>query len=94
MNNFYSNIHSLFYESNCTCITEDKWDQLMEGNTRADKYKINKLVKEFLPDLFNDLALNEVPLKKLGNYNPYNYFKTKTHLILVHSCIEYFLKIN
>lgn len=56
----------------------------MEGAVRADKQHINRLVRRHLPELYHALALNY--------YNPYNYYRTKTHLILVHSSIEYFIK--
>ena len=59
------------------------WEQLMEGAVRANKRAINSLVKKLLPDLYEDLALQ---LR-----NPYNYLRTKKHLILVHSAIEHFL---
>jgi len=83
---FYNEIHSLYYEADCTSINTNEWDKLMEGATRANHKKINNLVKLFIPDLYNSLALDF--------YNPCNYYKTKTHLVLVHSSIEYFLKIN
>jgi len=76
----------LYLSLECTCegIGIFKWKQLMEGATRADVYKINRLVKRHLPELYIHLSLNI--------YNPYHYYKTKKHLILVHSSIEYFLK--
>ena len=55
----------------------------MAGATRADHRLVNSLVRKHLPDLYEDLSLN---LR-----NPYHYFKTRRHLILVHSAIEYFL---
>ena len=74
----------LTLECRCCDIKETRWDELMQDAKRANVRKVNSLVKKFLPDLYNELALNL--------YNPYEYFKTKTHLILVHSGIEYFLK--
>ena len=75
-------------ELECTCmgIGINRWNELMNGDTRADSRKINRLVKIHLPDLYEYLSLNM--------YNPYFYHKTRTHLILVHSGIEYFLKYN
>ena len=55
----------------------------MAGATRADHRFVNSLVRKHLPDLYEDLSLN---LR-----NPYHYFKTRRHLILVHSAIEFFL---
>lgn len=79
----YNKISNLTYDTNCTNVTKSQWDKLMCGAKRANKRKINALVKKLLPGLYAELALNY--------YNPYNYFKTDTHLILVHSHIEYFL---
>ena len=74
------------YETNCTETSQSEWNKLMHGAKRTDKKKLNKLVKNQLPELYEDLALKY--------YNPYNYYKTKTHYILVHSGIEYFLRIS
>lgn len=74
------------YECNCTHIPISKWEKLMNGSVKADKEKVNKLVKEQLPQLYKSLALNY--------HNPYDYGRTETHFILVHSMIEYFLKIK
>ena len=93
-NQFYNSIDSLTFECTCEGIGTTQWDGLMKNAVRANVYKVNKLVKELLPDLFHALCLDEKPLKDLYWYNPYNYYKTKTHLVLVHSSIEYFLKIN
>jgi len=56
----------------------------MAGATRADKRRIDQLVKLHLPELHGALALN---LR-----NPYHYSKTRRHLIMVHSGTEYFLR--
>ena len=57
----------------------------MEGSTKGNKKEEERLIKEFLPDLYTDLALDL--------YNPYDCYKTKTHLVYVHSGVEYFLRI-
>ena len=77
-----------YLELDCTCvgIGTGKWDELMQGATHANHAQIDNLVKLHLPELYEELMLNL--------YNPYNYFKTETHLILVHSSIEYFLSYN
>jgi len=81
----YEKITSLEYVCNCsTCGSLSVWNKLMKGAVRANKKKINSLVKRLLPDLYESLALNY--------HNPYKYFRTKTHLVLVHSSIEYFLR--
>lgn len=87
-------VRSLQLEATCVGITAREWDKLMEGATRADRDKVNKLVKEHLPDLAKSLSMDHLPLKKLRWYNPYNYYKTRKHLVLVHSSIEYFIRYN
>ena len=81
----YNSITSIELEGTCVnCGGQKQWDKLMEGAVKANKKAINRLVKNFLPDLYYSLALH-LP-------NPYDYYRTETHLILVHSIIEYFLK--
>ena len=82
----YTKVKAL--ELECTCVNTSivKLERLMRGAVRADKKKINGLVKNLLPELYEDLVLNF--------YNPYNYFRTKTHIILVWSGIEHFLRIT
>ena len=72
--------------SECTCvgIGIDRWDELMNGATRAN----NKIIERIL---INNGYLDKEEIK---SYNPYNHFKTETHLIYVHSSIEHFFKIN
>lgn len=82
----YKSIKSLKFEASCASINKEEWDKLMEGAKRGNKREINALVKKLLPDLWWGLELRF--------NNPYNYYKTNTHLILVHSATEYFLKIN
>ena len=73
----------------CTCIgiSIGKWESLMEGSVKADGSKIRKIIRKFLPSLFDSLALSF--------YNPYESkcLRTKTHLIYVHSGVEYFIKV-
>ena len=71
-------------EATCVGISMDRWEELMKGCVRANKRVVNRLVKKHLPDLHHSLALEFC--------NPYNYYRTDTHLILVHSMIEYFLR--
>lgn len=82
----YTNIKAL--ELECTCVNASKFrvERLMRGAVRADKRKINRLVRVLLPDLYEALAL-QYP-------NPYNYYRTETHLILVWSGIEHFVKMR
>ena len=76
-------VDGLWLEATCTGINLAQWNRWMDGATRADKRRIDGLVKRHLPDLYAALSLN---LR-----NPYHYYKTGRHLILVHSAIEYFL---
>ncbi len=82
----YNSIKSL--ELECTCVSASRFrvERLMRGAVRADKRKINRLVRVLLPDLYEELALQY--------HNPYSYYRTETHLILVWSGIEHFLKIR
>ena len=82
----YNQIESIELDNTCVDITQRQWDKLMLGATKANKRIINSLVKKLMPSLYEGLSLSL--------YNPYDYLKTDTHLILVHSGIEYFLKIN
>ncbi len=74
----------MYLECTCCDISSHKWDRLMKGAKRMNKRTLNSLIKRELPELYHELALNY--------YNPYNYFQTNTHYILIHSCIEYFIK--
>ena len=82
----YKRITTLQLDTTCTNCSLHRWNLLMKGAVRANKRTINSLVKKLLPDLYEELALQF--------FNPYNYLRTKTHLILVHSSIEYFLKFE
>lgn len=77
-------VTELYLENTCSSVTIREYDKLYEKATRANKSTINKLVLDHLPDLYEGLALNL--------WNPYHYYKTKTHLILIHSQIDYFLR--
>jgi hypothetical protein len=76
-------VDGLWLEATCADIKLPQWERWMAGATRADKRRIDGLVKRHLHGLYRDLALN---LR-----NPYHYYKTRRHLILVHSATEYFL---
>ena len=76
-------VDCLWLEATCSGINLALWNRWMDGATRADHRQIDSLVRRHLPDLYEALSLN---LR-----NPYHYFKTRRHLILVHSAIEYFL---
>ena len=76
-------VDCLWLEATCCNINLAQWERWMAGATRADHRQIDSLVRRHLPDLYESLSLN---LR-----NPNCYFKTRRHLILVHSAIEYFL---
>lgn len=77
-------VASLELETTCVGTTKSEWDNFMTGATIANKRIINSLIKQHIPELYTELSLN------LNTY--YKYYKTDTHLILVHSAIEYFLR--
>ena len=76
-------VDGLRLDACCCDISLAQWERWMAGATRADHRQIDSLVRRHVPDLYEALSLN---LR-----NPYHYFKTRRHLILVHSAIEYFL---
>ena len=76
-------VDSLWLAATCCNINLAQWERWMAGATRADHRLVDRLVRKHLPDLYEVLSLNL--------WNPYHYLKTRRHLILVHSAIEYFL---
>ena len=78
-----SEVDCLWLEANCTNINMAQWERWMAGATRADHRQIDRLVRRHLSDVYEGLSLN---LR-----NPYHYYKTGRHLILVHSAVEFFL---
>lgn len=75
----------MYYETNCTAVSKYEWDRLMNGSRRCSYKKLVKRIKDEIPELYSALSL-DVP-------NPYDSqcAQTKTHYILVHSAIEYFI---
>ena len=76
----------MYLECTCTQVSADKWAELMKGGKPINyKWLVDKIKRE-LPNLYYELAL-EYP-------NPYKdeCLVTKTHYILVHSAIEYFIR--
>lgn len=76
---------AMYYETNCTCITLGEWETLMKGSRKCSYKKLVRRIELELPGLYHELALQY--------YNPFGEQckQTKTHFILVHSGIEYFL---
>lgn len=73
-------------EYTCCEITLDKWNDLMKGSKPINYDWLKNKIRKHLPDLYKDLYLDY--------NNPYGQQSkvTKTHYILVHSSIEYFIK--
>ena len=76
----------MYYETNCTCITIDEWYGLMKGVRKCSYKRLVRRIRKELPSLYQSLALQY--------YNPFEEQcrQTKTHFILVHSGIEYFIR--
>lgn len=74
------------FECSCIGISVEMWNELMKGARRASYPRLVARIKRELPTLFQALALDF--------YNPWeNECKqTRTHYILVHSAIEYFIR--
>lgn len=85
---FYESAFSdgIIYEANCTMINQYKWDKLMNGHIRANKQKVYKLLRKYMPQ--SQLLWGG------AKANPYNCYRTDTHIILVHSAIEHFFRIR
>ena len=75
----------MYYDTNCTQVTIDKRNALMKGAKRASYKRLVNRIKNELPSLYTELSL-QFP-------NPYadQCRQTKTHYILVHSAIEFFI---
>jgi hypothetical protein len=74
------------YETNCTQIDITKWNALMKGARKCSYKKLVARIKKEIPSLYESLCLDI--------YNPWegDCQQTKTHYILVHSAIEYFIR--
>lgn len=75
----------MYYDTCCCKITTDEWNKLMTGARKTSYKSLKRKIKSELPELYYALGLN-FP-------NPYWQAckQTKTHYILVHSAIEYFI---
>lgn len=76
----------MYYETDCTATSIDEWNRFMKGARKCSYKKLVKKIKDEIPELYHALCLN-LP-------NPYDEQckQTKTHYILVHSAIEYFIR--
>lgn len=78
----------MYLDCTCASITIETWNNLMKYKRKVSYKLLCKKIKEQLPELYNSLSLN------LRTYYEDNTYKTKTHYILTHSGIEYFIKYN
>ena len=76
----------MYLECTCETISLSKWERLMQGARKASYKNLVRLIKKEIPELYSSLSLDL--------YNPWenDCKQTKTHYILVHSAIEYFIK--
>ena len=78
--------YSMYLECTCIGIGMKRWNRLMKGARPLNYDWLVRRIRKHMPDLYEALGLNY--------YNPYEELTrvTKTHYILVHSSIEYFIK--
>lgn len=77
----------MYLETNCVnCGGIDRWNELMKGARKCSYKRLVARIKKEIPSLYESLCLNL--------YNPWegDCQQTKTHYILVHSGIEYFIR--
>ena len=76
----------MYLETTCCECGIERWNTLMKGARKCSYKRLVARIKKELPDLYESLALNF--------YNPWDEQcqQTKTHFILVHSGIEYFIR--
>lgn len=75
----------MYLETNCTQTHNGDWERLMKGARKCNYKRLVARIKKEIPELYESLCLNF--------YNPWedDCQQTKTHYILVHSAIEYFI---
>jgi hypothetical protein len=78
------------FEATCVGIGIGKWEELMKGATRANR-KLAVKIALLAGAIDEQQAREEI---KRPYFNPYNHYKTKTHLIYIHSSIEHFIRIH
>jgi hypothetical protein len=74
----------------CTCVEigPKKWDLLMKGARKcAQKIAVKAALEVGVIDEYT--AKMEM---RYRSYNPYIHYRTKKHIIYVHSSIEHFIK--
>lgn len=75
----------MYYETCCSNVTIFEWNSLMKGARKASYKRLVERVRKEIPELYEALCLNL--------FTPWwdQCKQTKTHYILVHSAIEYFI---
>lgn len=76
----------MYLECDCTNSSMEEINTLMKGARKCSYKRLVAKIKKEIPSLYNALSLD--------TYNPWEdeCKQTKTHYILVHSAIEYFLR--
>jgi len=71
----------------CSQIVGDEYDMMFQGAKKANGSKIRRMIKRDCPELYEAICLDF--------YNPFEYQsqRTETHLIYVHSMIDYFFRV-
>ncbi len=84
MAKYYSDNIELF--GTCVSMSCEEVEQILDESKKANGSLIRKMIKEQLPNLYEDLSLNV--------YNEFESQSTRTdeYYIYVHSAIEYFLR--
>ena len=84
---FYNSINEMQLISTCESSTYYECEEYMKNSVKANANIVEKLIKKFMPDLWEELSLNY--------YNPFRYqCRRKNGLIIYcHSAIEYFIQV-
>lgn len=78
------------FVATCVGIGQYQWDKYMKGHTRANRKEVVNIALQ--AGVIDEYQARQ-ELKKPW-FNPYNHFKTKTHIIYVNSGIEHFIEVN
>ncbi|MBP6478979.1 MAG: hypothetical protein KA290_14785 [Chitinophagaceae bacterium] len=78
------------FEAACSDVSIYEWEKLMKGHTKANQKKVIDIAEQ-AGVIDSWWAKKE---RKHSYFNPYIHYKTKTHLIYVHSGIEHFIRVN
>jgi len=76
----------MYLECRCCDVSLEEWHNLMKGFRGCSYKNLVKKIEKELPQLYHTLQLH---LR-----NPYDHQSgaTRTHYVLVHSAIEYFIR--